>query len=114
MNTWVTDTLPFAGAAYRQLIVDFYRENRFVNGTLTVRGERAELKNIRASLLNVLASTDHIVPCQQSEAIADLVGSEDKETMRVQGGHIGLMAGSGAKKGTWPHINAWLGSRSGR
>ena len=112
MNTWVTDNVPFAGEAFRQLIVNFYRENRFVEGTLTVRGEPARLENIRASFLNVLASTDHIVPCQQSEALESLVGSKDKETMKVVGGHIGLMAGSGARKGTWPHIEEWLEQRS--
>jgi polyhydroxyalkanoate synthase len=40
------------------------------------------------------------------------VGSRDKELFRVPGGHIGIMAGSGAHKRTWPHIDAWLGSRS--
>ena len=113
MNTWVSDNIPFAGAAFRQLIVDFYRENRLVKGTLTVRGEPVDLKNLRASFLNVLASTDHIVPCQQSQAVAELIGSKDKETMQVAGGHIGLMAGSGAKKGTWPRIDDWLAARSG-
>jgi polyhydroxyalkanoate synthase len=42
----------------------------------------------------------------------DLVGSQDKEVLRVKGGHIGIMAGRGAEKSTWPHIDAWLGARS--
>jgi polyhydroxyalkanoate synthase subunit PhaC len=40
------------------------------------------------------------------------VSSRDKELFRSAGGHIGIMAGSGASKYTWPHINAWLGARS--
>ncbi len=42
----------------------------------------------------------------------DKVSSKDKELFRVAGGHIGIMAGSGAAKHTWPHINGWLGPRS--
>jgi polyhydroxyalkanoate synthase len=40
------------------------------------------------------------------------VSSPDKELFRVRGGHIGIMAGSGASKYTWPHIDGWLGRRS--
>ena len=40
MNTWVNDAIPLAGGAYRQFIVDFYRGNKLINGTLTIRGER--------------------------------------------------------------------------
>ena len=35
-----------------------------------------------------------------------------REVFRVKGGHIGIMAGSGAEKTTWPHIDQWLGARS--
>ena len=40
MNTWVRDIIPMSGAAYRQLINEFYKENRLMEGTLTLRGER--------------------------------------------------------------------------
>jgi polyhydroxyalkanoate synthase len=71
-----------------------------------------ELKRLRANLLNVIAEADHITPPCQSEAAMDKVGSQDKELFRIQGGHIGIMAGSGAQKRTWPHIEAWLAKRS--
>ncbi len=112
MNTWVSDAIPLAGAAYRQFIVDFYRENKLVKGTLTVRGERVDLKQLRASLLNVIGEDDHITPPCQSENILGMVGSTDKELLRLPGGHIGLMAGSGASKVAWPRIDAWLSKRS--
>ena len=40
------------------------------------------------------------------------VSSKDKELFSVPGGHIGIMAGSGASKVTWPHLDGWLGPRS--
>jgi hypothetical protein len=50
-------------------------------------------------------------PCQ-SKAIMSKVSSRDKELFSVPGGHIGIMAGSGANKRTWPKIDSWLGQRS--
>jgi polyhydroxyalkanoate synthase len=113
MNTWVRDIIPMAGGAYRQLINDFYKENRLMAGTLALRGERVDLRNLTANLLNVIAEGDHITPPCQSEGVMERIGSRDKELFRVRGGHIGIMAGSGAEKNTWPHIDSWLAARSG-
>jgi polyhydroxyalkanoate synthase subunit PhaC len=112
MNTWVSDAIPLAGAAFRQFIVDFYRGNKLVTGTLDIRGERVDLKRLQASLLIVIGEDDHITPPCQSESLVGLVGSSDKELLRLPGGHIGLMAGAGASKVAWPRIDAWLAPRS--
>lgn len=112
MNTWVTDNIPVAGAAYRQIINDLYRNNRLIRNELQIGGHTVDLGRIRANLLTVIAEGDHIAPPCQSESILDLVGSADKEAFRVAGGHIGIMAGSSAHKVTWPHIDQWLAARS--
>ena len=112
MNTWVTDNVPLAGGAFRQLIVDLYRNDKLMRGELVIRGEKVDLSRINANLLTVIAEADHITPSCQSEPIMSKVSSRDKELFRVKGGHIGIMAGSGAAKLTWPHINSWLSTRS--
>lgn len=112
MNTWVRDIIPMAGATYRQLINDLYKNNRLMEGTMSLRGERIDLQRLTANLMNVIAEADHITPPCQSERIMNLVGSPDKEVFRVRGGHIGIMAGRGAEKNTWPHIESWLAARS--
>jgi polyhydroxyalkanoate synthase subunit PhaC len=112
MNTWVTELIPMAGATYRQLIQELYRENRLIQGKLIIRGEQVDLSRIRANLLNVIALADHISPPCQSESIMTKVSSQDQLLLKVKGGHIGMMAGSGALKSTWPQIEAWLAARS--
>jgi polyhydroxyalkanoate synthase len=112
MNTWVNDGIPMAAATYRQLIEEFYRQNKLITGKMSLRGEKVDLQRIAANLLVVIAEEDHITPPCQSETVMDKVGSADKEMLRVKGGHIGIMAGSGAMKTTWPKIDAWLGARS--
>jgi len=112
MNTWVSDNIPMAGGAFRQLIVDLYRENRLTENRLIIRGERVDLMRIHANLLTIVAEGDHITPPCQSETIIEKVGSDDKELFRIQGGHIGIMAGSSAHRYAWPHIDDWLAPRS--
>ena len=112
MNTWVRDIIPMAGGAYQQLINEFYKENRLMEDSLVIRGEQVQLSYLKANLLNVIAEADHITPPCQSERVMELVGSQDKEVFRVRGGHIGIMAGRGAEKTTWPHIESWLAARS--
>jgi polyhydroxyalkanoate synthase len=112
MNTWVSDNIPMAGAVYRELIVDLYRNNSLIQNQMVIRGETVDLSRIKANLLTVIAGADHITPPCQSETINSKVGSADKELFRIPGGHIGIMAGSGAAKHTWPHIDGWLSARS--
>jgi polyhydroxyalkanoate synthase len=112
MNTWVTDNVPLAGGAFRQLVVDLFRNDRLMRGEWVLRGERVDLSKLRANLLTVIADGDHITPPCQSRSIMSKVSSKDQELFVTPGGHIGIMAGSGADKRTWPHINEWLGSRS--
>lgn len=112
MNTWVTDLISMTGATYLQLIKEFYQENRLMEGTLVIRGERVDLSRIRANLLNVIALKDHISPPCQSASIMTRVSSPDQRLLKVKGGHIGMMAGSGALKNTWPQIEEWLAARS--
>ena len=87
------------------------RENRLIEGKLALRGEPVDVRRLKANLLNVIAEADHITPPCQSEGIMDKIGSKDKEVFRVHGGHIGIMAGSGAERTTWPHIEKWLAER---
>jgi polyhydroxyalkanoate synthase len=112
MDTWINDVIPMTAAAFRQLIVEFYRENRLMEGMLSLRGELVDLHKVRASLLNVIAERDQLVPPGQSESVARRVGSADTETLMVSAGHIGLMAGSSAVETTWPKIKDWLARRS--
>jgi polyhydroxyalkanoate synthase subunit PhaC len=112
MNTWVTDIIPMAGASYLQLIKELYQENRLMTGKLVIRGEHVDVSNIRANLLNVIALADHISPPCQSETIMEKVSSKDQLLLKINGGHIGMMAGSTAAKRTWPQINEWLSARS--
>jgi poly[(R)-3-hydroxyalkanoate] polymerase subunit PhaC len=114
MARWVADNPPFPGRAYREWITWMYKENRLVDGRVRLRGERVDLSAVQQNLLVVTAGSDHIAPRAGTLPVLDQVSSSDVEHIDRPGGHIGLMAGSKARKEIWPEIAEWLGERSDR
>jgi poly[(R)-3-hydroxyalkanoate] polymerase subunit PhaC len=114
MARWVADNPPFPGRAFNQWITWMYKENKFVRNRVRLRGERVDLGQIDQNLLVVTAGADHIAPRPGTLPLLDLVSSEDVTHLDRPGGHIGLMAGSKARKEIWPDIAEWLDERSDR
>jgi polyhydroxyalkanoate synthase subunit PhaC len=114
MAKWVADNPPFPGKAYREWITYMYKENRLVRERMRIRGKRVDLREVDQNVLVVTAGADHIAPRQGTLPLLDMVGSEDVTHFDRPGGHIGLMAGSRARKEIWPDLAEWLGERSDR
>jgi polyhydroxyalkanoate synthase len=112
MARWVADNPPFPAKAYRDWITAMYKENSLVRGRMRLRRRRVALARIDQSLLVVTAGADHIAPPQGTRPLLDLVSSQDVTCIDRPGGHIGLMAGSKARKEIWPDIAEWLAQRS--
>lgn len=112
INRWIEDVIPFAGAAMRQFVVEYVRNNELIRGQHFVKGERVDLSRIHASLLNIVAQYDHLVSQAQSEGIMDLVSSQDKELLVLPSTHVGLMANIRARQAVWPKFADWLAPRS--
>ena len=109
---WSRTWLDLPGAAARTWIVDLYRENRLVLGSLTIDGTGVRLRDITAPLLAIGADEDQIAPLLACAPLVDLVRSADRRFSSVRGGHIALVAGSGARNATWPLVEEWLAARS--
>jgi polyhydroxyalkanoate synthase len=114
MAKWVADNPPFPARAFGEWITSMYKENRLVEGRLRLRGERVDLRRIGQNLLVVTAASDHIAPPEGTVPFLDLVSSDDVTHLARPGGHIGLMAGSKAKREIWPELADWLAERSDR
>jgi polyhydroxyalkanoate synthase subunit PhaC len=111
-SKWVDDGIPFPGEAFRQWIRDFYQHNKLVKGEFELRGRRVDLSNIRCPVLNIAGEKDFICPLPQAEGAMDLIGSQDKEFLALDAGHIGLMTSPVAKNELWPRVRDWLEPRS--
>jgi polyhydroxyalkanoate synthase len=112
MARWIADNPRFPARAFREWITWMYKENRLVRVRLRLGRRAVDLSRIDQSLLIVTAGADHIAPPEGTHPLLGLVSSQDITRVDRPGGHIGLMAGSGARKGIWPEISAWLHGRS--
>jgi polyhydroxyalkanoate synthase len=112
MAKWVADNPPFPGRAYREWITWMYKENRLVRGRVRLRGRVADIGAVEQNVLVVTAGADHIAPRAGTLPVLDMLGSADVTHLDRPGGHIGLMAGSKARKEVWPDIAEWLAERS--
>ena len=108
MYRWVNDSVPFAGAAFRQWIVEFYQDNRLARDMLEMDGRPVRLSDIRCPVLNIAASRDQIAPRPTTSIVTERVGSEDASEILVEGGHVGIVVGRSASQNLWPKVGAWL------
>jgi len=109
---WGEDALPFPGKAFRELVHDLVVGDKVARGEFEAGGRKADLHDIRAPFLHVLAEHDHVVPYTSSHPFIELIGSRDKEEWVIKGGHVSLVAGVGAVNRTWPRMAQWLAPRS--
>lgn len=108
MYRWVNDSVPFAGAAFRQWVTEFYQENRLTRDMLEMDGRPVRLSDIRCPVLNIAATRDQISPRTTTDVVTSRVGSSDASELVIEGGHVGIVVGRTASRGLWPRVGAWL------
>jgi polyhydroxyalkanoate synthase subunit PhaC len=112
MTKWIRDHLPWPGAAFKQMVQMFLRDNAFVNETARVAGRPAKLSNVDVPILNVIAERDDVVPQASSTALGKLVPAELYEEFRLSAGHVGLVLGRTASRTTIPTVIDWMRTHS--
>lgn len=111
MEKWISESPDQTGECFRQFMKDLYQHNKLIKGELEVGGKKVNLKNLKAPLLNIYATEDHLVPPAASIPLNDYVGSTDKELYSFKGGHIGVFVGSKSQKELAPAVTEWLKKR---
>jgi polyhydroxyalkanoate synthase len=112
MGQWTRDHVPFPGAAFRQTAHLLFRRNAIVNRNLVLGGRHVDPGQLRMPVLVLVAEKDHIVPLDSALPGADVVGSSDVETIRLQFGHVGLVMGRAATSKTIPALTDWMARHS--
>jgi len=113
VSQWTRDQVPFPGAAFRQVVEHLIRRNVLMEGGWRLGGREIELTNTSATVLNVMASADKVVPRPASEPVGEKVGRPDRrQEMVVQGGHATFGTGRSAFKHTLPRLAEWMASHS--
>jgi len=113
MNQWTRDQVPFPGAAFRQTVEDLIRRNVLMTGSWRLGGREIQLTNTDATVVNVMAAKDNVVPRAASDPVGALIGRPDRrEEMVMEGGHVTFATGGSAFKHTLPRLVEWLAAHS--
>lgn len=108
MDKWTKDSASFAGAAFKQLFNDLYKDNKLLKGELVIGGKKVDLKNIKCPLFVLSTSRDTLILESQSLPVMEMVSSEDKTYKIVESGHVSL-----ALTGMFSvYADQWLSERS--
>jgi polyhydroxyalkanoate synthase len=105
---WTRDQVPFPGALFRQTVDLLVRDNALLGGEVPFAGGTARLADIKRPFLNIYCEHDTIVPAPSAEPLTGLVGSRDAGELRLETGHVGLVAGRYATEVARPAIADWI------
>ena len=108
LNGWTRDQVPFPGATFRQTVDLLVRQNLLPTGELPFAGGIARLREIKRPFLNIFCEQDTIVPAPSAVPLTGLVGSRDASELRLEVGHVGLVAGRYAEEVARPAIAGWI------
>lgn len=111
MEKWLADRPHHPAAAARQWLIELYKENRLVKGTLEISGELVDLSRLTMPILNIYAQRDHIIPPTCAMALEKYVGTDDYEELSLAAGHIGLYVSSKSQGIVGDGIYQWLIAR---
>ncbi|HYP22571.1 MAG TPA: alpha/beta fold hydrolase [Actinomycetota bacterium] len=103
---WVWEHRALPGRMFFDL-VDLFRTNALVAGTLELAGEVARLPDVRAPILAIIPERDHITPSGSSHALTTQPGL-DVTVVNAAAGHVSMIAGPAARTTTWPEVASWL------
>jgi polyhydroxyalkanoate synthase len=110
---WTRDQVPFPGGAFRQLVGELIRGNALMEGRWRLGGREIDFATTGATVLNVMAKRDNVVPRAAAAPVADLIGRpERRQELIVPGGHATFGTGRSAFQHTLPSLAHWIGTHS--
>jgi polyhydroxyalkanoate synthase len=108
LETWINDNVAIPDAFFEDLIGQLYQQDALVKGNVIFKDGPVVLEQISVPCLAVAASEDHIVPSSSAVDPAKRFGSVVNRQVVMEGGHIGVVVGSLARRKLWPLLLEWL------
>ncbi len=111
IETWGNDNVSFPGACYERYIEELYRGDALLRGTFSLSGRPVHLENVDCPVMCVVFEHVGIVPWESAAVLLDRSKSQDKELLKLRGGHVGAVVSRAAQKNLWPKMSAFWAAR---
>ena len=113
LETWINDNVAIPDAFFEDLISQLYRNDALNLGTLRFKDGPVILEDITVPTLTIAASDDHIVQPSSAVTPTRRFASVVNVAEVIDGGHIGVVVGSVARRRLWPLLLSWLDEHGG-
>lgn len=113
LETWINDNVAIPDAFFEDLISQLYRNDALNLGTLRFKDGPVILEDIQVPTLTIAASDDHIVQPSSAVTPSRRFASVVNVAEVIDGGHIGVVVGSVARRRLWPLLLSWLDQHGG-
>jgi polyhydroxyalkanoate synthase len=107
LEDWANGGAPLTPAAGRELAEDCFRDDVPGRNQWLVGGKRIDPTTLACPLLDIVSTTDRIVPAASAVSTA---GARPKAMtpMTLAQGHVGMIVGGRARKTLWEPLAQWL------
>jgi polyhydroxyalkanoate synthase len=118
VERWALDEVPLPGPLVRETVQWLYREDRFCQGALTIRGRTARPSGVRVPVLAIVNTADDVAPPGSVEPFLEQLPANQSHLIEYPGEagvglqHLALLIGSQAHARIWPEIFSWLNKSS--
>jgi poly(3-hydroxyalkanoate) synthetase len=106
LEDWLNDGVPLAAPVAREVIGHWYGANAPARGAWHMLGVPVRPDSLRVPSLVVIPGRDRIVPPASAAALAACIAGA--EVLTPGAGHVGMVAGSGARQMLWEELVRWL------
>lgn len=103
LEDWANDGAPLTPAAGRELAESMFDEDTTGAGLWSVAGQRIDPARIACPVMDIVSTTDRIVPAASSAGIGRRV--------TLAQGHVGMIVGGRARGALWEPLAQWLTCR---
>lgn len=100
LEDWANDGPPLPVTAARELFEGLVRDDLPGAGAWQVAGRMIEPATLPCPLLNIVSTSDRIVPSASAVAAG--------ERLELAQGHVGMVVGGGAREALWEPLAEWL------
>ena len=107
IEDWLADGVPLAAAVAREVIGGWYGGNAPSRGEWRIAGLPVVVPQMASFI--AIPARDRIVPPGSALALGALL--PEAVVVRPGAGHVGMVAGSGARGGLWEPLLGWLSSK---
>ncbi|HEX2447910.1 MAG TPA: alpha/beta fold hydrolase [Methyloceanibacter sp.] len=118
VERWTLDEYAMPGELFAD-VVDLYRNDRFMQGTLEIAGKVAAARQVTAPLLAVVDPESDVVPPSSVVPFLDVLPERDWTLLHYEGDtgvalrHVGVLVGRNAHRLLWPKILDWVKAKAG-